>query len=84
MSACTVESRFIGQHGGKGPDAKYKTGTHNPAEPPAEQIILATASYDHDIKLWEAPTGQCLRTLKHDDSVSFYILMHKTKEKIST
>eukprot|EP01100_Stratorugosa_tubuloviscum_P007653 TRINITY_DN3161_c0_g1_i1.p1 TRINITY_DN3161_c0_g1~~TRINITY_DN3161_c0_g1_i1.p1 ORF type:complete len:305 (-),score=139.91 TRINITY_DN3161_c0_g1_i1:171-1085(-) len=31
-------------------------------------VILATASYDHTIKLWEATNGQCLRTMQHPDS----------------
>ena len=56
---------------GKIQDMKYKSPQNNPVESSGEQIILATASYDHDIKLWEAPSGQCLRTLQHADSVSF-------------
>ncbi|MPC88793.1 Target of rapamycin complex subunit lst8 [Portunus trituberculatus] len=35
------------------------------------QVILATASYDHTIKLWQAHSGICQRTLKHPESVSF-------------
>eukprot|EP00993_Chasmostoma_nieuportense_P001754 NODE_2606_length_1139_cov_14.121542_g2486_i0.p1 GENE.NODE_2606_length_1139_cov_14.121542_g2486_i0~~NODE_2606_length_1139_cov_14.121542_g2486_i0.p1 ORF type:complete len:349 (-),score=80.81 NODE_2606_length_1139_cov_14.121542_g2486_i0:91-1077(-) len=31
-------------------------------------VILATASYDRTIKLWEAPSGICLRTLQFQDS----------------
>ncbi|KAK8399625.1 hypothetical protein O3P69_003586 [Scylla paramamosain] len=32
------------------------------------QVILATASYDHTIKLWQAHSGICQRTLKHPES----------------
>jgi transducin (beta)-like 1 len=35
-------------------------GTKNPDIP----LMLATASYDHTVKLWDAKTGQCIRTLK--------------------
>lgn len=33
-------------------------------------VILATASYDHSIKFWEAKSGRCYRTLQHTESVS--------------
>ncbi|XP_076030597.1 MTOR associated protein, LST8 isoform X2 [Oratosquilla oratoria] len=33
-----------------------------------EQIILATGSYDHTIKLWQAHSGICQRTLQHPES----------------
>jgi hypothetical protein len=32
------------------------------------QVILATAGYDHTIKLWEATSGICYRTLQYADS----------------
>lgn len=32
------------------------------------QVILATAGYDHTIKLWEATSGICYRTLQYGDS----------------
>ena len=35
------------------------------------KVILSTASYDHDIKLLQASTGVCERTLTHPESVSF-------------
>lgn len=35
-----------------------------------DKVLLATASYDHDIKLWQAHTGVCERTLQHPESVS--------------
>eukprot|EP01111_Echinosteliopsis_oligospora_P015473 TRINITY_DN6138_c0_g2_i1.p1 TRINITY_DN6138_c0_g2~~TRINITY_DN6138_c0_g2_i1.p1 ORF type:complete len:310 (+),score=84.45 TRINITY_DN6138_c0_g2_i1:86-1015(+) len=31
-------------------------------------VILATASYDHTIRLWEAPSGICYRTIQYADS----------------
>ena len=35
-----------------------------------EGVLLATGSYDHTIKFWQAYTGDCVRTLQHGDSVS--------------
>ena len=34
----------------------------------SSQVILATAGYDHTIKLWEATSGICYRTLQYADS----------------
>lgn len=34
----------------------------------ADQVILATASYDHTIKIWQAHSGICQRTLQHAES----------------
>ncbi|KAK0097802.1 hypothetical protein PV326_013643 [Microctonus aethiopoides] len=31
----------------------------------SEQVILVTGGYDHTIKVWQAHTGICLRTLQH-------------------
>lgn len=31
--------------------------------------ILATAGYDHTIRLWEVSSGYCYRTLQYQDSV---------------
>eukprot|EP01027_Heterolobosea_sp_BB2_P002333 GEZU01003492.1.p1 GENE.GEZU01003492.1~~GEZU01003492.1.p1 ORF type:complete len:159 (-),score=9.37 GEZU01003492.1:62-538(-) len=31
-------------------------------------VVLATASYDHSIRFWEAPSGMCYRTLQFTDS----------------
>lgn len=39
------------------------------------QMILATGGYDHTIKLWQAYSGMCTRTLQHADSVSFCVLL---------
>jgi target of rapamycin complex subunit LST8 len=36
---------------------------------PSESVILATGGYDHTIKLWQAHTGTCQRTLQHTESV---------------
>jgi G protein beta subunit-like protein len=36
-----------------------------------DQVIFVTGGYDHTIKIWEAHTGNCQRTLQHTDSVSF-------------
>ena len=33
-------------------------------------VILATAGYDHTIRLWEAATGMCCRTIQFKDSVT--------------
>ena len=37
----------------------------------SDEVILATAGYDHTIKFWQAHTGQCIRTLQHADSQVF-------------
>lgn len=34
----------------------------------SDEVILATAGYDHSIKFWQAHTGQCVLTLQHPDS----------------
>ena len=31
-------------------------------------VLLATAGYDHTIRLWEAPSGICYKTMQHPDS----------------
>ena len=36
----------------------------------ADSVILATGSYDHTIRFWQAYSGLCLRTVQHPDSVS--------------
>lgn len=33
-----------------------------------DQVILATAGYDHTIRFWQAHSGICLRTVQHPDS----------------
>ena len=33
-----------------------------------DQVILATAGYDHTIRFWQAHSGVCLRTVQHPDS----------------
>jgi len=39
-----------------------------PAPEVVDEVILATAGYDHTIKFWRAHTGKCVRTLQHADS----------------
>ncbi|XP_064477968.1 target of rapamycin complex subunit lst8-like [Ornithodoros turicata] len=34
----------------------------------SDQVILATGGYDHSIRLWQAHSGLCQRTLQHADS----------------
>lgn len=36
-----------------------------------DQVILATAGYDHSIRFWQAHSGVCHRTVPHPDSISF-------------
>jgi len=36
-----------------------------------DPVILATGGYDHQIRLWQAHSGICLRNIHHQDSVSF-------------
>ena len=38
-----------------------------------DPVLLATASYDHTIRFWQAHSGICHRTVQHQDSVSFLI-----------
>ena len=33
------------------------------------RVILASAAYDHTIRLWDAPTGVCYRTIQYADHV---------------
>lgn len=43
-------------------------------------VILATASYDHTIRFWEAKSGRCYRTIQYPDSVSngyWYLAIHR-------
>lgn len=34
----------------------------------AHSVVLATAGYDHTVRLWEATSGQCTRSLQFTDS----------------
>ena len=38
------------------------------SSPTEDEVILATAGYDHCIKFWTAHTGKCMGTLQHPDS----------------
>jgi len=64
-----------GERGGGGGDKEKegKTETSPLEEAQAgpvatDDVILATAGYDHTIKFWAADTGVCTRTLQHPDS----------------
>jgi WD40 repeat protein len=51
-------------------------------------VILATASYDHTIRFWEAKSGRCYRTIQYPDSVitkffSFVIKFGSLSQNIS-
>lgn len=49
-------------------NAANNTNTSNVNTSDGDEVILATAGYDHTIKFWQAHTGQCIRTLQHADS----------------
>lgn len=34
-----------------------------------DQLVLATGGYDHTIKIWEAHSGVCIKTVQHAESV---------------
>ena len=36
----------------------------------SNQVIFATAGYDHTIRFWEAHSGICYKVLTHNESVS--------------
>jgi len=44
------------------------TGVIPPTPEVVDEVILATAGYDHTVKFWQAHTGKCVRTLQHADS----------------
>ena len=48
------------------PPQKEKKGWSKMSQP---KVILATASYDHIIRFWEAQTGKCYRNVQYPDSV---------------
>ncbi|RXG64139.1 Target of rapamycin complex subunit lst8 [Armadillidium vulgare] len=50
------------------------------SEEDRQKVILATSSYDHDIKLWQAHTGLCERTLQHSESVSVIRVHNKSPD----
>ena len=45
---------------------------------PSNSIILATAGYDHTIKFWSAPTGQCTKTIHKNVNPSYNSTLHFT------
>lgn len=34
-----------------------------------DQVIFATAGFDHTIRFWKPSTGQCYKILQHTESV---------------
>lgn len=48
------------------------TTTHDNAAD-GDQLLLATGGYDHTIKIWQAHTGNCNRTMQHNDSVKHIV-----------
>ena len=38
------------------------------------QVIFATAGYDHTIRFWEAHSGNCYKVLSHNESVGLNVL----------
>lgn len=38
-------------------------------ETTGDQLILVSGGYDHTIKIWEAGSGVCIRTVQHPESV---------------
>nr|CAD7196714.1 unnamed protein product [Timema douglasi] len=54
----------------------------NDGQGTAEQVILATGGYDHSIKLWQAHTGVCQRTVQHTDSKEPYRTGRKVNRSI--
>ena len=54
-----------------------------PAPEVVDEVILATAGYDHTIKFWQAHTGKCVRTLQHADSQVLWpsMILHNTLEQ---
>ena len=49
-------------------NAAHDAGEAGASNTVVDEIILATAGYDHTIKFWQAHTGKCIRTLQHADS----------------
>jgi len=57
----------VGAGGAAGGTGKSELGAP-PTPEVVDEVILATAGYDHTIKFWQAHTGKCVRTLQHADS----------------
>jgi G protein beta subunit-like protein len=56
----------ITEEGGKEKPEDIQAAQPGPAS--TDQVILATAGYDHTIKFWSAHSGVCTRTHQHPDS----------------
>lgn len=46
----------------KNPDDQIKQSIT--MEATEDQLILATGGYDHTIKVWQAHTGNCIKTMR--------------------
>lgn len=43
-----------------------------------QQLILATGGYDHTIKVWQAHTGNCIKTMRFvETSVGGHLDLYK-------
>lgn len=50
----------------------------------SDQIIFATAGYDHTIRFWNANTGQCYRVLQHNESQVNCMAIYPDKTLLAT
>jgi len=64
----TVMSLPLHVGAGGGSAAGASAGLPPPPDNVVDEVVLATAGYDHTIKFWQAHTGKCIRTLQHADS----------------
>lgn len=65
-SGATAQPNTNGVHAANTPSLP----TSVPDNADGDQLLLATGGYDHTIKIWQAHTGNCNRTMQHNDSVS--------------
>ena len=71
MRVCLILIMSLPLHVGAGGGSTVGgggTGVIPPTPEVVDEVILATAGYDHTIKFWQAHTGKCVRTLQHADS----------------
>lgn len=47
-------------------------------------VVLATSSYDHTIRFWEAPSGICYRTIQHPESQVNALAISPDKQCLAT
>lgn len=53
------------------------------SQPGMPSVILATASYDHHIRFWEAPSGICYRQIQYTDSVNCGVFFSDYSQQIN-